>query len=108
MQQQEHCHGVVRGWTARLADGRLVTEHSGTAWTDVKESVVWLGLDENGTTTISLPEGQNRYLQGKTGSCGLTGGKIEIESRWIGFETASGSVVRIRVIEGDGRIEVEV
>jgi hypothetical protein len=93
---------------ATLDDGSSVVESEENVWSAIKQKVVGLKLVVNGKTLISLPLGMKRYLQGKTGSCNLLGGKIKIESRWIGFESPSGSIVKIKRSELNGEIQVEV
>jgi len=94
-------------WIAKLSDGRVVTENDNVPWSSIKDDVIWLGLERGDFPVISLPEKQKSYLQGKTASCSLVGGSIEVESRWIGFETESGVVIKIRVQEASGCISVE-
>ena len=108
MRKQEHSKRIKREWIAKLADGTQVREKNGVLWSDIADKVVWLGINTGNQLVISLPTEQKRYLQGKTGSCCITGGKIVIESRWIGFETNNGSTIITRIMEEDGSIEVEV
>lgn len=95
------------GWIAKLKDGTVVNETTGTIWSSIKDDVIWLGIEVNGKLVISLPEHQTSYIQGKTASCGPFGGKIAIESRWIGFESPSGSIIKVKIMEADGLIELE-
>ncbi len=108
MQKQENITGVGVRWAATLEDGSSVIESEEIVWSSISQKVVGLSFVENGGTLISLPFGMKRYLQGKTGSCFLLGGKIKIESRWIGFESPSGLIVKVKRTESDGKIQVEV
>jgi hypothetical protein len=92
------------GWLARLKDGTSVAEHDGIPWSKIKDSVTLLSIVSAGKTLVSLPKDQKRYIQGKTGSCGITGGEIRIEYRWIGFESESGEVVKASISERTGEV----
>lgn len=107
MFKQENSKRVAVYWEADINDGSCIKESDNVLWSSIKENVVGLRLKSDDTVLINLPSGMGKYTQGKTGSCGLFGGEIKIESRWIGFENNS-TGVKIRRSENDGRIDVEV
>ena len=109
MRKEDDIKGLAKtGWVAKLKDGKTATELDGTTWSLVKDEVVALSLVSGRKTILSLPKGKSCYFQGKTGSCGVAGGPIEIESRWIGFSSDSGDVVKATVIENNGEIIIGV
>ena len=108
MQEQKHSSELNIKWFAALNDGNKIIESDNIVWSNIANKVVELSWISDSQTLISLPLGMKRYMQGKTGSCSLMGGKISIESRWIGFETADGIQIKIRRMESNGVINVEV
>jgi hypothetical protein len=108
MQRQKHSSELTVKWAARLQDGSCVVESDELSWSNIQKQVNGLSLVSGSQTIISLPDGMSHYTQGKTGSCSLIGGKISIESRWIGFEISGGKSFKIRRMESNGIIKVEV
>jgi hypothetical protein len=93
-------------WKATLDDGTTATEESGTPWGLISQRVRGLGFVHQGVE-FSLPLGQKEYLQAKSAAAPLCGGKVQIESRWIGFRTQDGKVFRLRFHEASGNVSVE-
>ena len=109
MRKEDDIEGVAKtGWVARLKDGSSVREWDGVPWSDVKDGVVLLAIVKDGKVAVSLPEGMRRYVQGKTGSCGIVGGKVTVESRWIGFELDCGRIVTAVLPESNGTVSIGV
>ena len=94
-------------WEADLDDGTTVSGNDGIKWSEIKDQVVGLRFTTPGGTTHSLPSGQKRYMRATTGSFVPANDKISIESRWIGFETHSGEIFRLRFYDKSGNISVE-
>ena len=94
-------------WRAVLDDGSVVSEESGAKWPDIKNRVSGLSYVMNGVA-YSLPPNQKRYLRADSASVFLTGGEATVDSRWIGFETHSGAVVKLRFHLATGNVSVEV
>jgi len=108
MQRKEYIPSLSAKWSATLDDGSFLEESNDILWSSYKERVTHLKLvDDIGNVIITLPTGMKKYLQGKTGSCGLIGGKVLIESRWIGFEDENGRIFKIRRNEANGELSVE-
>ena len=96
-------------WRAETKDGQFVSEIM-DQWNDVKDNIKRLTLcicTEDEGFEISLPEGQEQYIQGKTASADFNG-NVQVESRYIGFKLGS-NIVRIRVKENttDASIEID-
>ena len=92
----------MRRWEATIGE-KSVNEDE-INWEFVKDKVDSLSLNIDGRK-ISLPKGME-YLQGKTASAFIGSGKVNIESRYIGFEL-EGIRVLIRVDERTGDIKLE-
>ena len=108
MQEQKHSSELNIKWFATLNDGNKIIESDNIVWSNIANKVVELSWISDSQTLISLPLGMKRYMQGKTGSCSLMGGKISIESRWIGFYAPSGDKIITRVDETTGKVSIEV
>jgi len=108
MRKSKHNKSSKLGWIARLKNGQMAAERDGVLWSSIKDQIAWLGLEDDAIPIISLPNGQTQYTQGKTGSCSLIGGSVDIESRWVGFEMDDGKKIKIKRSESNGRIEVDV
>lgn len=76
-----------------------------TSWDGVSKILKSLSFDNNGQV-IELPDNM-QYIQGKTASASLSGGKATIISRYIGFVLGN-NIVKIRVDEKSNNIKVEV
>jgi len=74
-------------------------------WELVKNRVKSLQLNNNGQI-IRLPDNME-YIQGKTASANLMGGKVQIESRYVGIKVGN-NIVKIRVDEKTNDISIEV
>lgn len=96
----------LSGWVAELSDGTVARQSDGVLWGDVRGRVVGLSLIVGGRT-IRLPCGMARYFQKQSGSCGIGGGPVSVESRTVGLETPFGATVSLTA-SGDGDIRVEV
>ena len=94
-------------WKAILDDGTIVTEEEGTNWRHICARVSRLGFVQ-GDREFWLPAGQKEYLQSKSAVAPLSGGAIQIESRWIGFRTQDDKIFRLRFQEESGDVSVEV
>jgi len=93
-------------WKAKLKGGEEVSELT-HKWNDIKDDVIELMLLTNNGQSIRLPSNANRYIQAKTASADLAGGRnIQIESRYIGFSLGN-NIVKIRVNESNNNISVE-
>jgi hypothetical protein len=103
MRREKHVENIK--WVAKLSNDTSVSE-SDSKWDDVKDKIIWLAFSEDDKIIIELPTYQKKYFQGKTGSCGIQGGEIQIENRCIGFETQSGDIVKVRVSK-DGGMNIE-
>lgn len=109
MWREENGKGVVKtGWLAELKNGTSAVEYDGVPWAQVKDDVVLLAIVRNDKVLVSLPKGQKRYMQGKTGSCSINGGEITVERRWIGFEAESGEVVKAFISEKTGSVNLTI
>jgi len=111
MQEQKRIKNMTRklGWSAILDDGTVVPESGGQLWSNIKERVVELCfVDDLNNVILSLPNNQQEYIQGKTGSCDVNGGAVTIEKRWIGFKSKSGETIVANVSSKTGMISVEV
>lgn len=93
-------------WRAVLDDNSVVSEDSGVKWSDIKNRVSGLSFLFNGVT-YTLPPSQKRYLRADSASASLIGGKVTIESRWIGYETHLGSVIKLRFHLASGHVSME-
>jgi len=92
-------------WIATLDDGTVVREGD-RQWGMISGRVVGLSLVSNGRK-FTLPSHQPGYMQAKTASAPLTGGEAVVESRWVAWRTASGSVFKLRVNEKTGDVSIE-
>lgn len=77
-------------WEAVLKDGSIVAE-STHKWTQIKNDIESLSFDYNGTT-VNLPP-SNEFIQYKSASASLMGGKAEIESQTVGFKVGENKVL---------------
>lgn len=97
---------MKRYWSGKLKNGNSVCEKT-HEWKDVKKDLVSLAMVlEDKDLKIDLPSGLE-YIQAKTASADLSGGNIQIESRYIGFINCGKKTI-IRVEESTGNISVEV
>lgn len=109
MSRKEHIKNMNTKWFATLSDDSCVLESDEIVWSSIKERVIHLKLvNGDNYVIIDLPYKMKRYLQGKTGSCSLMGGKISVESRWIGFEDNGGNLVKMIRDESNGTISVQI
>ena len=92
-------------WIAKLSDGRVVSGSS-AAWGDVRDSVIGLSYDHNGTVH-RLPDGQPGYFFHNTASADMSG-VVRLESRVIGCKLGNGTVVKLRFQQGSGEVVVEI
>jgi hypothetical protein len=99
-------------WQAILRDGKTIDEpsdqgESAKIWKDIRIDVCGLNLvcDD---LVITLPRNMFSYEQSKTGSAALGGGEIILESRWIGFMTETGQILKVRFHEREKKISIEL
>lgn len=110
MSKQDSLKSLVKpfGWVAVLADGTKAAESAGAIWSEVKDKVVSLSIEDAvGNLVAALPSNQKAYVQGKTGSCDINGGLVKVEKRWIGFKTSSGNMIVANVTD-NGSVSIGV
>jgi len=111
MQEQKRIKSLTRkfGWSAILNDGTKASETGGFGWSNVKDKVISLCIvDDMDNIIVALPNGQPSYVQGKTGSCNVSGGSVTIENRWVGFKTKSGETIVANVSDKTGTVTIGV
>lgn len=94
----------MKKWLAKTSNGDSISEDD-INWELIKDKVTSLCLSVDGQI-IQLPDNM-KYTQGKTASALLGSGKIEIESRFLGFQVGN-KIVKIRVNEKNNNISIEV
>jgi len=94
----------MKRWEAKGVNNEDITEED-INWDLVKDKVTALKLNNNGQI-IKLPDNL-KYVQGKTASATIGSGKVQIASRFIGFEIGN-NIIKIRVDEQNNNISVEV
>ena len=94
-------------WKAITKDGNEINELTHN-WESIKNNIKELSLVTNDSRIIKLPPNREKYVQAKTASADLSGGKnVQIESRYIGFSLGN-TIVKIRINESDNNISIEV
>lgn len=73
----------MKQWKAITKDNIEISEQY-SKWNDIKNNIKSLSII-NDNQIITLPENMDSYTQGKTASSVIGSGKIDIESRYIGF-----------------------
>ena len=95
---------MKRGWKVLYTDGTVLTEDD-THWMKLDlERVSEVAIVRDGRE-YALPKGKTGWIQAKTASAAV-GGKVEIESRYVGFEEGNSQIV-LRVMEATGDCIVE-
>ena len=95
----------MREWSALTKDGVGICEGD-MAWQEICDDIQSLELEIDGQM-ITLPDDAAKYVQGKTASVTFGNGKVEIESRYIGFSMGNNMII-IRVDEKSKNISVEI
>ena len=92
-------------WKAVLNDGSIATAKS-HSWSEVKGKVCGLSMDWQGVE-YHLPPLMEAYECFNTGSCGLGGGNVVVESRSIGCRLACGARIIMRFQEDGSSMSLE-
>lgn len=98
---------MKRYWRGTTKDDKFITEALGATWHEESTNLksLELVLDDK-DIVIKLPDNME-YVQAKTASADMTTGECETESRYIGVQLGSNTVI-IRVQEDTGNISIEL
>lgn len=96
---------MQRYWRGNTKNGKFSSEALGSKWENDELQSLELTIEDK-DITIKLPDNME-YVQSKTASADLASGKVEVESRNVGFKIGN-KIVTIRVSESTSDINVEV
>ena len=94
----------MKQWFGADKNNHIISECT-SSWTEAKDLLKSLSFDNNGQI-IELPKNV-KYVQGKTASASLFGGKSTIESRFLGFYKNELKIL-VRIDEKTNSIKIEV